>query len=486
MAGVLNTNGATIARTASVFESFDVIRHSAGSALPVNLIVTSGQVLNLTSELGTVGADIVAVRGPRITLTSGRGNDVLTTGNGNDTLSGRAGNDDLFGGAGNDRLFGDAGNDVFGLYGPSGIDVFRGGSGTDTLELRSDISLKKLTLDRTASIERFDFNLNDLLGTSGADTFNLGGVSSYGDDRKIDLRGGNDVFNGSKTGDHVLGGSGRDRLVGSGGDDDLEGGTGNDALFGDAGRDSFLLNGNALGVDLFRGGTGTDTLRLLSAVQLSRLTLTALASVEQINAGFNSFSGTSAADVFNLSGVKTYIVGNRINLGAGNDIFIGTQDADETGGGAGNDRLSGGLGDDRLDGGTGNDTLSGGAGSDYLNGWTGNDTIAGGVGSDVIAFGTFGSPLSAANVDKVVGFEVGIDKIELDDVTFRALRFAANLAEKRFTVGPAATDVDHRIIYDSTTGALYYDEDGLGGDAQQQFATLGAGLALAATDFVIL
>jgi len=47
-------------------------------------------------------------------------------------------------------------------------------------------------------------------------------------------------------------------------------------------------------------------------------------------------------------------------------------------------------------------------------------------------------------------------------------------------------DAGDRIIYDDTTGAVYYDSDGVGGVVQTQFATLSAGLALTNFDFFVV
>ncbi len=50
-------------------------------------------------------------------------------------------------------------------------------------------------------------------------------------------------------------------------------------------------------------------------------------------------------------------------------------------------------------------------------------------------------------------------------------------------IGAAATDAAHRIVYDSTTGALYYDSDGSGANAAVQIAALSADLVLAKDNF---
>jgi Ca2+-binding RTX toxin-like protein len=42
------------------------------------------------------------------------------------------------------------------------------------------------------------------------------------------------------------------------------------------------------------------------------------------------------------------------------------------------------------------------------------------------------------------------------------------------------------VYYDTTTGSLYYDADGLGGDAAVQFATLTTKPSLSAGSLVVL
>lgn len=96
---------------------------------------------------GGAGLDLLTGGNGNDTLSGGAGLDVLSGGNGNDTLNGGAGLDVLTGGKGNDTLnggsdsdvvSGDAGNDTL-VYklaeNAHSVDLYDGGSGTDTLRL---------------------------------------------------------------------------------------------------------------------------------------------------------------------------------------------------------------------------------------------------------------------------------------------------------------------------------------------------------------
>jgi Ca2+-binding RTX toxin-like protein len=128
------------------------------------------------------------------------------------------------------------------------------------------------------------------------------------------------------------------------------------------------------------------------------------------------------------------------------------------------DRIGGKAGDDTIKGAGGNDTLTGGAGKDVL---------AGGTGTDKFVFNT---RLGATNVDTVKDFAHDIDMINLDDSVFSTI--GAKLGAGEFYAKSGATaahDANDRIIYDRSTGKLYYDADGnkAGGLAAIHFATLG-------------
>ncbi len=80
---------------------------------------------------------------------------------------------------------------------------------------------------------------------------------------------------------------------------------------------------------------------------------------------------------------------------------------------------------------------------------------------------------------------MGVDRIGLGDAAFGDLA-AGPLPASAFRLGTAAQDADDRILYDSATGSLYYDADGVGGIAAVQFATVSAGLPLTASDFTVI
>ncbi|MBT9314438.1 calcium-binding protein [Leptothoe spongobia] len=157
------------------------------------------------------------------------------------------------------------------------------------------------------------------------------------------------------------------------------------------------------------------------------------------------FSGTyektfkqdvSRVTIVQLTESETKFAGDTLigNLGPGviygtirRDKLHGTNRQDRIYGSLGNDRIYGRSGDDILEGGLGKDRLWGNAGNDKIHGGDGNDVIWGGSGSDLLAGGddadTFVfNRLKAGEVDKILDFEVGTDKILVQGVDSSAVK----------------------------------------------------------------
>ena len=139
--------------------------------------------------------------------------------------------------------------------------------------------------------------------------------------------------------------------------------------------------------------------------------------------------------------------------------------------------------------GTGNSLanhLTGNGEGNVLNGKAGDDILSGGDGADVFVFDTKLSTASTSNADHITDFEVGVDKIWLDNAIFTKLANGA-LPSMAFTADLAAEDGQTRIIYDQENGMLYYDKDGTGTSAAIHFATLDTHPAdLTANDFFVV
>jgi Ca2+-binding RTX toxin-like protein len=236
--------------------------------------------------------------------------------------------------------------------------------------------------------------------------------------------GGDDRIYGSSRTDTLNGGDGNDTLSGNLGPDSLNGGNGDDVLI----DDDMSIAGRS-GNDILDGGDGIDTLDLQSLAR----------KVDLANHQSTSLGGDTSTDqLFNIENV----------LGS-----------------------------------TSNDTIIGDGGNNVLGGRGGNDILTGAGGADTFLFNT---ALSASgNVDQITDFAHGVDSIALDNGIFTALADGA-LPASAFALGTSATDANQHILYDSNTGALYYDPDGSGAAAAIQFATVTAGTTLTASDFIVV
>ena len=130
----------------------------------------------------------------------------------------------------------------------------------------------------------------------------------------------------------------------------------------------------------------------------------------------------------------------------------------------------------------GDDILKGGTGNDYLDGGIGNNILEGGAGSD-----RFG--LNAANqgLNTINDFVTGADKLVLSVANFGGGLIAnTSVSNDQILIGvgaSAATSDIQRFIYNSSTGALYFDADGNGTNSSAfQIAKLNGNAGLSAGD----
>ena len=99
-------------------------------------------------------------------------------------------------------------------------------------------------------------------------------------------------------------------------------------------------------------------------------------------------------------------------------------------------------------------------------------------------------PDSVTNRDTIVDFshEQG-DQIALSLKWMAGLAQTVALPDDEFYAAPGATrahDSSDRIIYNTLTGVLYYDADGIGGHAANAIAALKGTPALGLSDFHII
>lgn len=417
----------------------------------------------------------------------------------------------LFSTPGNDILDGGAGNDTVSyVYSPGGVNVDlsitgiqkTGGAGKDTLT-----------------------NIENLLGSDFNDTLRGSDVANM-----LDGGLGNDKLYGGVGDDHLIGGDGNDLLYGGSGADLMEGGFGNDKYYVDDSGDVIVETSvidPVTGLDL----GGTDIVFASADFTLS-------ANIEKLTmTGANAITGTGN-DLNNI--LIANDAGNMLDGGLGNDKLTGGAGDDHLIGGDGKDKLDGGIGADLLEGGLGNDvytvddlgdqvietdplggtdivkssvsftlganveklTLTGfnaidGTGNGLANaivgngannvliGGAGKDTLKGDLGADTFVFDVLET---SANKDSIVDFVSGVDHIELSTSAFAALAGYGTgaLSTGELIYGKAATSASDHLIYDTVKGALYYDEDGLGGIAQVQLATLSGQPMLLAGDIVLV
>lgn len=457
------------------------------------------------------------------------GDDILYGTDDDDTITGLGGNDRLFGFGGNDLLDGGDGSDI--IDGGTGADTMTGGVGDDfyildnTGDVVTELAGEGSDLVFTFINYVLPTNVERLAVYDRASTFavNLTGNAL---DNEITGNDGANVIDGGAGRDIMKGGRGDDQYVVS-----LQGVTSfsftpNGASFGGNNYSYFRWSQYDLVAD--HAGEGTDTIWVpftSSATAHNDIDYTLLSGplpstsnyIERLgvadrfstyvvnlqgnsenndvmgNDGQNILDGFTGADVLTgYGGNDIYFIDNAGDIvveGAGEGIdtvyvWRGTASItlasftlpDNV------ERLVGQSGGETLIGNALDNEITGNGLANVIDGKLGADILQGGAGLDTYAFTT---ALGAGNVDQIIGFSAGFEKIQLDDAVFTGLTPGA-LAAGAFTIGAAAGDADDRIIYDTTSGALYFDADGSGAGVQVQFANLHEGLALSAGDFTVI
>ncbi|MBM6595924.1 calcium-binding protein [Microvirga pudoricolor] len=326
--------------------------------------------------------------------------------------------------------------------------------------------------------------------------------------------GGNDTLDGGSGDDWLLGGLGNDSLIGGEGNDILEAGGGNDTMLGGTGDDTYYVTQSHVFVKIVEeGNEGHDVIFTSANFSLGGM------FVEELIA-YNATQGLGLAGNTQANRIVGSGFGDSIVGGSGNDTLDG-------GGGTGIDTLNGGPGDDvyyvsstgtkviesggdgydvvftssnfsiggtyveelranagdiglQLTGNTQNNKIFGGAGRDFIHGATGSDTLTGGGNDDAFLF------TSRDGVDVLTDFNAG-DRVYLNTVGFDKFASGPNqgFGPSQFHLGTEAALAENRIIYDVNTGNLYYDADGVGGQAQTLFATFITKPALTASTFSV-
>ncbi len=452
-------------------------------------------------------------------------------------ITGNGGNNELLGGAGNDTLIGAGGSDI--LDGGAGIDSMSGGAGDDlyVVDNVADIIAGEDSLGGVDRVESFvSYSIAALSFVEQLKLVGVDPISGTGNALDNDLQG-----NGANN--TLAGAAGNDTLDGSSGQDTMQGGDGDDYYYVDDTGDVVDEPTPVGPGSAANAGSNIDTVESTVSFLLS-------ANIENLilKAGSGALVGTGNDTSANL--ITGNANNNVLSGLALNDTLIGGLGNDTLNGGTGDDVMTGGAGNDvylvtsaaefglitELVGegvdtiqsvvtltlpanvekivltgnasinATGNaiaNTLQGNAakpdgtlGINVLDGKGGSDTLTGGTGADSFQFST--ALNAATNVDTITDFLPGTDKIRLDggvlaDGVTPAMfgAFAPGVAVAanqllKVTSGSAALDANDFLIYNTTTGELYYDRDGNGAAAPLLFALLqGSPDTLGASDFIV-
>ena len=450
---------ATLQAALNAAEDNDNVRLAAGTYagtfnyadFGLTVIAQGGAVINAT---------FAPAASQGITVLAAGAVDHITTGAGNDVLVGGAGADVMTGAAGDDIYVVDNANDAVNESNGGGNDIV--------------YAMASYALNAGGSVERLssiDWTSTNALNLTGNELSNL-----------IEGNAGANVLNG---------GGGADTMVGFGGDDIYVVDDAGDVVTEGVGQGNDIVY--ALASHALAAGSEVERLSTIDWSQTDAINLTGneIANLIEGNAGANVLNGGGGADTLvGFGGDDIYVVDNSGDLvietnGNGNDVVYALSNYTLNAGASVETLSSIDWSSTSALNLTGNEianVVNGNAGANTLNGGAGSDVLTGFGGADNFAFTT---ALGAGNVDLISDFVAADDTIQLDDGVFAGLSLGA-LNANAFVVGTAAGDADDRIIYNQTTGQLFFDEDGNGAGAAVWFATLQGAPVITASDFTVI
>jgi Ca2+-binding RTX toxin-like protein len=439
-----------------------------------------------------------------ISITGTTKADIIFADDGDQQILGGDGNDQISSGIGDDILLGGNGNDV--LIPGDGNDIIEGGLGTNAVDYSS------ITASVTVNLNSGKVVFTDYEQTI-SDIQNL--IASQFDDTIIGSSNANDIRGGAGS-DRIEGNGGKDTLYGGAGNDTINGGDYHDVMVGGLGNDVYIVD-QSIDTVTEKSGEGVDTIQ----TSISIFSITKLSAIDNL-----TYTGTSAAQLTGnaLSNVITGSSGNdKIDGFLGADIMIGAQGNDAyivdnildsvaensnegldsvtssvtftlpndvenlTLAGSNSVNGIGNILDNLLVGNAKLNTLLGGDGADTVDGGAGNDLLTGGDGMDYFRFTTV---IGKTNIDTVTDFVLGTDKLQLDATIFK--KFVGTIGSinaGNFVSGSSGIkpiDANDYLIFNTSTGGLYYDSDGSGKIAMVQFATITGVSNLSSADFCVI
>ena len=365
-----------------------------------------------------------------------------------------------------ERAVGGSGTDI--IIGSTGIEYLNGGNGSDIYIINGaaehaaaeiadsgmtgsdELRFASTTVNETLILYAGDIGIDRVvIGTGTSTVAVVTGTTALNVDASAVLNG---LF--------MTGNAGANTLIGTASNDVLFGGQGVDHLDGGHGSDIYIINAAAehTAAEITdTGATGNDEVRFASTTANDTLTL------------YEGDTGIERVVIGTGSGTSAVTTGTKVLHVDASAVLNGLS----------------------ITGNAGANMLKGTAFNDVLVGGNGNDTLTGGLGADTFVFNT--QPHSSINHDTITDFQPGQDVLQFSKGVFTTISSTVGefLNANEFWSGNGVTsahDSSDRFVYDTATGNLYYDADGIGGGAAVLVALIGTVThpALAETDISIV